>query len=240
MTSVQHDCIILLRCARERRAVVCVASAGVLDHLVFAASDLAAAVVQFTELTGVRPVPGGRHPGAGTANYLVGFGGAHQDGYLEIIGPDPDQPDPDRPRPFGIDRLTSARLVTWAIHPGELDACIAAARAQGYDPGSARKLSRVAPDGELLCWRLTEANLGEPGGLVPFLIDWGDTMPPPYRGLPEVALLEFRATHPQPEPVRAALEALSSGLPAQLRVYAGNRTGLIAVLNGRHGPVMLS
>jgi hypothetical protein len=217
-----------------------VASAGVLDHLVFAAPDLAAAVAQFTELTGVTPVPGGRHPGWGTANYLVGFGGAHQDGYLEIIGPDPDQPDADRPRPLGIARLTRARLVTWAIHPGELDACIAAARAQGYDPGPARELSRVAPDGELLRWRLTEANLGEPGGLVPFLIDWGDTTPPPRRGLPEVALLEFGATHPRPEPVRAALEALSSGLSAQLCVCAGNPIGLTAVLDGRHGPVVLS
>jgi len=62
-----------------------VTSTGVLDHLVFAAPDLAAAVAQFTELTGVAPVPGGRHPGGGTANYLVGFGGAYRDGYLEIV-----------------------------------------------------------------------------------------------------------------------------------------------------------
>jgi Glyoxalase-like domain len=217
-----------------------VAWASVLDHLVFAAPDLAVAVAHFIELTGVTPVRGGRHLGVGTANYLVGFGGVHREGYLEIIGPDPDQADVDRSRPFGIDQLSRARLVTWAIHPGELNACTAAARAQGYDPGPARELSRVAPDGELLRWRLTEANLGEPGGVVPFLIDWGDTTPPPRRDLPEVALLEFGATHPRPEPVRAALEALSCGLSAQLRVRAGNRIGLTAVLDGQHGPVVLS
>lgn len=211
-----------------------------LDHLVFAAPDLAAAVAGFVELTGVSPVPGGRHPGRGTANYLVGFGRAHADAYLEIIGPDPDQPDPDRPRPFGVDHLTGSRLVTWAVHPGDLERCIEAARAHGYDPGPARDMARTAPDGERLRWRLTEANLGEPGGLVPFLIDWGDTVPPPHRGLPEVSLVEFTATHPRPETVRAALEALASGLSLQLPVRAGNRVGLTAVLDGRHGRVQLS
>jgi hypothetical protein len=214
---------------------------GVLDHLVFAAPDLAAAVAQFTELTGVAPVPGGRHPGRGTANYLVGFGGAHRDGYLEIIGPDPDQPDPPRPRPFRIDQLTEPRLVTWAIHPGDLDGCVAAAREWGYDPGPAREMSRATPDGELLRWRLTEANLGDPGaGLVPFLIDWGDTVPPPRRGLPEVALRELTATHPRPEAVRAALDALAAGLSTRLPVRPGHRVALAAVLDGRQGPVTLS
>jgi hypothetical protein len=218
-----------------------VASVGVLDHLVFAAPDLAAAVAQFTELTGVAPVPGGRHPGRGTANYLVGFGGAHRDGYLEIIGPDPDQPDPPGPRPFGIDQLTASRLVTWAIHPGDLDACLAAARARGYDPGPVREMSRATPEGELLRWRLTEANLDDPcAGLVPFLIDWGDTVPPPRLGLPEVALRELTATHPRPERVRAALDALATGLSTRLPVRHGHRVELTAVLDGRRGPVTLS
>jgi hypothetical protein len=176
--------------------------------------------------------------GVGTANYLVGLGredDAHRDAYLEIIGPDPDQPDPGRPRPFGIDELAASRLVTWGIHPPDLDAHIATARARGYDPGPVRDMSRAAPDGELLRWRLTQARLGD-GGLVPFLIDWGATPPPPSRGLPLVPLRQFDATHPRPEAVRPALAALGVELP----VRAGNRAGLTAVLDGRHGPVVLS
>ncbi|HEV7788173.1 MAG TPA: VOC family protein [Pseudonocardia sp.] len=113
-----------------------------LDHLVFAAPDLAAAVAQFAELTGVRPAAGGRHVGVGTANYLVGLSPAGVDGvgvdeaggaYLEIIGPDPEQPEPAAPRPFGIDELTAPRLASWAIHPADLEGHLAAARAHGYD-----------------------------------------------------------------------------------------------------------
>jgi Glyoxalase-like domain len=218
----------------------------VLDHLVLAAPDLAAAVAEFTELTGVAPVPGGSHVGVGTANYLVGLVPAGADGadgadvdggaYLEIIGPDPGQPEPAAPRPFGIDELTASRLASWAIHPADLDGHLAAARTRGYDPGPARAMSRAAPDGELLRWRLTWADLEAGAGLVPFLIDWGDTPAPPSRGLPSVGLVSFEATHPRPEQVRPALAALAATLP----VRAGNRIALTAVLAGRHGPVVLT
>jgi len=210
----------------------------VLDHLVLAAPDLAAAVAHFAQITGVDPAPGGHHVGIGTANYLVGLGGedgAHRDAYLEIIGPDPEQPDPVLPRPFGIDDLVESRLVTWGIHPADLEAHIAAAGALGYHAGPVRDMSRATPDGELLRWRLTQARLGD-GGLVPFLIDWGATPPPPSRGLPLVPLRQFDATHPRPEAVRPALAALGVELP----VRAGNRAGLTAVLDGRHGPVVLN
>jgi hypothetical protein len=212
----------------------------VLDHLVFAAPDLAAAVAQFAELTGVRPIAGGRHVGVGTANYLVGFSPAGVNGadsaYLEIIGPDPEQPEPAAPRPFGIDELSAPRLASWAIHPADLDGHLAAARSHGYDPGPVRAMSRAAPDGELLQWRLTWADLEAGAGLVPFLIDWGATPAPPSRGLPQVGLVSFEATHPHPERVRPALDALAATLP----VLAGNRVALTAVLAGRHGPVVLT
>ena len=42
--------------------------------------------------------------------------------YLEIIGPDPDQPQPVGGRWFGIDRLTAPRIVTWAIRTADIDA----------------------------------------------------------------------------------------------------------------------
>jgi len=211
----------------------------VLDHIVLAAPDLAAAVAEFTELTGVVPVQGGQHLGLGTANYLVGLAGglpSADSAYLEIIGPDPEQPPPAAPRPFGIDELTASRLAAWAIHPADLDGHIEVARERGYDPGPARAMSRAAPDGERLHWRLTWADLNAGVALVPFLIDWGSTAPPPSRGLPEVELVGFEATHPHPDEVRSALAALAAELP----VRAGNRAALTAVLAGRHGPVVLT
>ena len=86
-----------------------------LDHLVYATPDLHASVEALTQRFGTEPSPGGAHAGWGTRNALIGLGIGV---YLEIIGPDHRQPDPERSRPFLIDNLTDARLVTWAYrHP---------------------------------------------------------------------------------------------------------------------------
>jgi hypothetical protein len=65
-------------------------------------------------------------PIGGTANYLIGLGATAD---LEIIGPDPDAERP--PRWFGLEQLRTPRLLTWAVHPADLDACIRAARTAG-------------------------------------------------------------------------------------------------------------
>ena len=118
-----------------------------LDHLVLAGPDLAEAVAWFAELTGVDPAAGGSHVGLGTANYLVGLGAA---AYLEIIGPDPEQPAPEQPRPFGIDDLVAPRVVSWAVRVSDIAAVVAASRRAGYDPGDPIAMSRRTRDGELL------------------------------------------------------------------------------------------
>ncbi|MDT4915855.1 MAG: hypothetical protein QOH89_555 [Pseudonocardiales bacterium] len=207
-------------------------SVPVLDHLVFAAPDLAAATRWFAERTGVQPVRGGSHPGLGTANQLVGLGSG---GYLEIIGPDPAQPDPAEARPFGIDELTEPRLVTWAVRTDEIDALVAQARSGGYDPGEPRAMSRRTPDGELLEWRLTAPRLDYAGGLVPFLIDWGTTPHPTSRALPSTPLRALRATHSEPEPARSALLALRVDLAVDL----GEPVALLLDVDGSAGPVRL-
>ncbi|MGW2488965.1 VOC family protein [Streptomyces sp. NPDC001606] len=200
-----------------------------LDHLVLATPDLAATVAEFTRRTGVTPAPGGVHPGLGTRNHLVGLGGRS---YLEILGPDPDQPAPAGPRPFGVDRLTGPRTLTWAISPPDLDAAIEAARARGYDPGPARPMSRRTPDGTLLRWRLTDGAAGHPSGLVPFLIDWGDSRHPAASGLPVTPLLEVTAALPAPEEVHGPLAALGTGLS-----LTRGPAGLSFTLDTPHGPV---
>ncbi|MEZ7125980.1 VOC family protein [Nonomuraea sp. AD125B] len=82
-----------------------------LDHLVYATPDLDATVAELERRLGVRAAVGGRHPGLGTRNRLIGLGGRS---YLEVIGPDPEQEEPAGPRPF---------LINWgaARHPTEDD-----------------------------------------------------------------------------------------------------------------------
>ena len=198
----------------------------VLDHLVYAGPDLPAAVAAVEELTGVKPSPGGSHVGLGTANYLLDLGA---EAYLEIIGPDPEQPGPPRPRPFGIDQLTEPALVAWAVRTPDLDASVATAREGGFDPGDAVEMSRTATDGSVLSWRLTPPPPA--GALTPFLIDWGSTPHPTTRGLPKVPRRMVTATHPDPARVQRALDAL--GL--ELLIRRAERPGLVAALSRPDG-----
>ncbi|MCX5051888.1 MULTISPECIES: VOC family protein [unclassified Streptomyces] len=200
-----------------------------LDHLVLATPELAATVADFARRTGVTPVPGGAHVGFGTRNHLVALGGA---GYLEIIGPDPEQSAPDGPRPFDVDRLVAARTVTWAISPPDLDLAVAAARARGYDPGPVLQMSRRRPDGTLLEWRLTDGDTAHPSGLVPFLIDWGSSAHPTAADLPVTPLLRLSATAPDPDEIRPLLSAVG----AELAVAEGP-VGLSFTVDTPRGPV---
>ena len=81
---------------------------------------MAALATLFPDLagaTGVTPVPGGAHPGMGTRNWLVALAteDPQDQTYLEIIGPDPEQPEPASPRPFGLDDLDGPSLAWWCM-----------------------------------------------------------------------------------------------------------------------------
>jgi hypothetical protein len=136
--------------------------------------------------------------------------------------------------PFGVGELRGSRLVTWAVHPFDLDSSLAAARSAGADLGEIRPMSRATPAGEVLSWRLASTHPAPFDGLLPFLIDWGSTRHPAESGLPQVELLSFTATHPDPPAVRAALEALDVTLP----ITAGP-VALYAEVRGPAGVVAL-
>jgi glyoxalase-like protein len=202
------------------------------DHLVLATPDLAGTVAWFAAATGVTPQAGGRHVGLGTANSLVGLGGG---AYLEIVGPDPEQPAPAQPRPLRVDDVAGPQLVTWALRPADLDALREAARIAGYDPGPPGAMSRRTAAGTLLRWRLTPFTFDLGGGLVPFLIDWGATTHPTAGQLPQVELLDLHATSPDLARVSAALAALD----AELAVDPGPDVTLHAAVRGPGGVARL-
>jgi Glyoxalase-like domain len=209
------------------------AAAASLDHLVYAVPDLDEGVRRFAENTGVEPAPGGRHLGRGSANYLISLGtGA----YLEIIGPDPDEPEPPDRLPFGIERLAFPKLITWAVAVSDIDTAIAQARARGYDPGAATAMSRRTGDGELLEWRLTPDTILDGGGIVPFLIDWGASAHPTSHSLPSVELDSFSATSPQTDVIERRLAALD----LDLAISVGETAQLQAQLQTPRGAIRLS
>ena len=153
-----------------------------IDHLVYATANLADSVDELNSRFGVALTPGGRHARFGTRNFLADLGDSR---YLEVIGPDPEQPTPDAPRPFSIDNLTGPRLVTWAARVNNLDEAVRRAQAAGCDPGPIIAMSRDSPDGARLRWRMAlPPTAGELGGLVPLLIDWADAAHHPRQQRP--------------------------------------------------------
>jgi hypothetical protein len=207
--------------------------ASLIDHLVYATAELATTVAELESRLGVSLTPGGQHVGRGTRNYLAGLGSG---AYLEVIGPDPTQPQPPEPRPFGVDQLTSPRLLTWAARVSDLAGAVSRARAAGYDPGPVVAMSRRRSDGVLLEWELTVPGGESENGLVPFLIDWGASPHPAADAVSGVELVSLTGVHPSPERVISKLAALDQSLP----VSAGPVPGLRAVLRSASGDVVLS
>ena len=92
---------------------------------------------------------------------------------------------------------------------------------------------RTGPTGTVLRWRLTLNAM--PGGLIPFLISWGDTEHP-ARSAPHGLTLEaFHVEHPDPPSLAPPLTAL--GADVEIRPAAA--AALVACLSGPNGSKVL-
>ena len=91
------------------------------DHVIYAAADLAAATARVEAALGVTADPGGHHSGLGTHNAILPLGG----GYLEVLAID----DPAEAEGSGVGAALTARLAgvgeglwAWAVHVDDVDA----------------------------------------------------------------------------------------------------------------------
>jgi catechol 2,3-dioxygenase-like lactoylglutathione lyase family enzyme len=131
------------------------------DHLVIATRDLDQAKERFLELSGVRPIDGGPHPGRGTRNALVSLGEGQ---YLEILAPDPEQDTPE--------------ALMASFPPDGHDDVARRATEVGLKPSPVVAASRTQPSGEPLEWDLMAVGGHGLAGLAPFFIDWKQSIHP--------------------------------------------------------------
>ena len=181
-----------------------------IDHIIYAHPDLDAAVAEIEDRFDVQATGGGQHPGRGTHNKVLALGPRT---YLEIIAPDPGQPEPSGPRPYGVEGITRGRLVGWALASDDIEGAVARARSMGFDPGGIVDGQRVTSTGTLLRWRVT--GNAQAAGLVPFLIDWGDTPHPAVDAAPGLELLSVHVEHPEPGSLGPALAAMGADVAVQ-------------------------
>lgn len=213
-----------------------------LDHLVFACADLTRGVETVAHLLGVDPVEGGRHPDWATRNALLGL---DRRGYLEVVGPDPSVPPPPGGRGLGVEGAGVGRLVTWAVRVASIDDALARAASHGVDLGAVVPGSRMAADGTVLEWVLTDPATDRLGRTVPFLIDWGESRHPSEslaaRGRLVGSVVVVRLRHPEPDRLRRVLEVVAvpaSDRSTPVEVEAGPPS-LEAILATPKGEVVL-
>jgi len=202
------------------------------DHLVHATTNLEQTVGEIEMHLGVRPAPGGQHPGRGTRNALVALSGSS---YLEIVGPDPDEPASGVPRWFEIDTITTPRLVAWAAKAGSVRDVAETAARGGVHLGPVVAGRRMRPDGVILQWEFTDPATVIGDGLVPFFIDWRGSPHPAASAPGGPVLVSLRGQHPEPAVIERHLAAVEIDLPVEL----GPRAALIATLRTANGTVEL-
>jgi hypothetical protein len=198
-----------------------------IDHVVWGVDDLDRGAAEVQERYGLASVPGGCHPGWGTANRIIPLGPS----YLELIAVfDADEAAAD-PVGRGYARRieAAAGLMLWCLATDELGTV--AARLDL--PIEAK--SRVLPDGTSLGWRLVGLPAALDNPSLPFFIEW-DVPPERHPG-------RMRARHAvAPEGIAsvtvgadpAGLSAWLGGasLPVRLAGPPGVNSVTVAMLGG--------
>jgi hypothetical protein len=201
-----------------------------LDHIILGCTDLDAGIELVFRHLGVRAIPGGVHPGAGTKNALLSLGERR---YLEIMAPDPAQP--DAPDPRNVRTLKGPALVGWAEHRDHLDEFAGALHAAGVEYTGPVPGSRKRPDGSVLNWRSLPLKEDE-HGVLPFFIEWGASAVHPSMDSPKGCSIDgLEITTPDP----AALGALSKTLELDVVIGRSKAPRLTAHLRGPAGSLLL-
>jgi hypothetical protein len=175
-----------------------------IDHVIVGVGDLQMGMDRFEELTGVRPVFGGEHPGRGTRNALVSLGPRV---YLELLAPQ-EGVDSVQDAP-GLSDLAELNGWGWAAGTNDLESALTRIRAGGFSVSDPAPGSRATPDGGILEWRT-----GGPDELMllgaPFLIEWAADSPHPATTSPAgCELLGLRIHTPNREELVSFLRLLS-------------------------------
>ncbi|MGA8153173.1 MAG: VOC family protein [Terriglobales bacterium] len=183
---------------------------ALLDHILLGCHDLDQGIAFVEENTGVRAAFGGVHPGRGTRNALLSLG---EHCYLEVIAPDPEQKDIQAsavPLVTMMKRLTSPRLIGWAVHPGEIQALGERLRQSGVAIRGPVPGSRTRADGRVLSWK-TLVLEDDHHGLLPFFIEWDVKSVHPSADAPKGCRLE-RFTVAGPDPGELSKTFLQLGI----------------------------
>jgi hypothetical protein len=201
-----------------------------LDHFAVSSPDLDAAAIHFEQLSGVRPEPGGSHPGQGTRNALVSLG---PDIYLALDGPDPEQPLIDN-NGARMASQEGSELFLFAVATDDLDHSAKVLSDFGV---MTRRIagSRQTRTGRILAWEYLEAAPSVFGRAMPHIATWKTLNHPAAEAPKGCRLSSFEVFHPEADHV----EKLYQALGLDIKVVRHAQIALRLTLNGTKGEFRL-
>lgn len=157
--------------------------------------------------------------------------------YLELLAADDSNSEIVLPRWMGVDVLTKNQITRWALKSDSLRADAAILKKHNRHMGAISKGSRSLDKGEVLEWELLMPLATPEVELVPFLLDWSDTLKHPSELLPNMGceLVQWYGTHPNPKSVSAIIDALGYSLP----IEQSKEVSLSAVIKSPKGLVKI-
>lgn len=186
-----------------------------IDHVIIAVSDLQSGMDRLEEMTGVRPVFGGEHPGRGTRNALLSLGPGV---YLELLAPQEGVELPEDAA--GIMSFAEPAPWGWAASSQDIEATMTRLAELGYETFEPQAGSRATPDGGMLRWvsgGVVSPALPE----IPFFIEWAPDSPHPSTTSPTGCTLgSMTVSTPESEEVSRFVDAL--GLEVSVEAGGGS------------------
>ena len=124
--------------------------------------------------------------------------------YLELIAPDPNRNISEEDLFFNLGQIKSPKIITWAVRTTDLDSLGKMMRLTNIQDGG-----RVTENGAHLKWKTAEiVEYSDQTGMIPFVIQWGDTPHPAGTSPQGCQLLEFSAEHPTPNQLNKLLSEI--------------------------------
>jgi hypothetical protein len=122
--------------------------------------------------------------------------------------------------------LPEGDVISFAVASSDLQSVQARAFAAGLGVRPSKANSRVTPQGHTLRWQGLYLDHELYRGLVPFYIDWMDSIHPSATAPAGAVVQDLFVVHPQPEGLRTIYAALDLDIP----VHAGNRPAIVVTL----------
>jgi hypothetical protein len=186
-----------------------------IDHVIIGVPDLQGGMDRLEEMTGVRPVFGGEHPGRGTRNALLSLGPGV---YLELLAPQEGAELPEDAA--GLLTLGEPTPWGWAASSQDIEATMARLADLGYETFEPQAGSRATPDGGMLRWvsgGVESPTIPE----IPFFIEWAPDSPHPSTTSPDGCTLSSMTVFtPESEEVSRFVDAL--GLDVSVEAGGGS------------------